>query len=461
MKTIQTLIICCVISFTLKAQVSFVLSSSPGVGSDPNSVAVADVNGDGKVDLICANYYGNSLTVLTNNGGGGFVQSGTYTSVGSSPISVTAADVNGDGKMDLICMGSTLTVLTNNGTGGFVLSGQYPVGASSVTAADVNGDGKVDLICANWGSSGQGNTLTVLTNNGSGGFVLAGTYTVGNGPYSVAAADVNGDGKMDLICANSSGNTLSVLTNNGSGGFGLAGTYTVGSGPAFVAAADVNGDGKVDLICANWGGGGGNTLTVLTNNGSGGFGLASTLTVGSGPRCVATADVNGNGRVDLISANIYGNSLSVLTNNGSGGFVLATNLSGFNAPNCVTAADINGDGKVDLIVANGGNMTLSLLTNATVFPMAAPIPAPSGFVGWWRAEGNANDSVGTNNGVLGRGGFHQRGSGPGLCVQRHEQQLCFHSRLASFGQFYQRHHHRAVAQSESDQRQCELGIRLS
>ena len=89
--------------------------------------------------------------------------------------------------------------------------------------------------------------------------------------------------------------------------------------------------------------------------------------------CVAAADVNGDGKVDLISANIYGNSLSVLTNNGSGGFVLATNLSVGSGPNWVTAADVNGDGKVDLISANGGNNTLSVLTNATVFPMTLPI----------------------------------------------------------------------------------------
>ena len=369
MKTIQTLTIVCILGCQLQAQVSFKLSSSPGVGSGPNSVAAADVNGDGKMDLICANYYGNSLSVLTNNGSGGFVLSGTYP-VGNGPNVIVTADVNGDGKVDLICPNSvqdnTLSVLTNNGSGGFVLSGTYPVGAGplSVVAMDVNGDGKVDLICAN----SSGNALSVLTNNGSGGFVLASSPVVGSSPSFVTTADVNGDGKMELICANGSGNTLSVLTNNGSGKLVLAGTYPVGNGPYFVAAADVSGDGKVDLITANWAGGGGNTLTVLTNNGSGGFVLASTLIVGSGPRCVATADVNGDGNVDLISANIYGNSLSVLTNNGSGGFVLATNLSGFNVANWVTAADVNGDGRVDLISANGGNMTLSVLTNATPFP---------------------------------------------------------------------------------------------
>ena len=411
MKTILSLMIMCVLGCELQAQVCFKLSSSPGVGNDPRTVAAADVNGDGKMDLISANYYGSSLSVLTNNGSGGFVLSGTYT-VGTYPLEVVSADVNGDGNVDLICANSantdsTLSVLTNNGSGGFVLSGTYSVGTGpySVAAVDVNADGKVDLVTANWGSAGVGNTLTVLTNNGSGGFVFASTLTVGHGPVWVAAADVNGDGKVDLISANwgssgQQGNTLTVLTNNGNGGFVLASSPVVGSGPYMVTAADVNGDGKVDLITANWGAAGeGNTLTVLTNSGSGIFGSNATVNVGTGSIAVAAADVNEDGKVDLISANYYSNSLSVLTNNGNGGFVLATNLSAGGNPNSVTAADVNGDGKVDLISPLGPNNVVAVFTNATPFPSSCD-PVPSGLVSWWQAEGNANDSAGTNNGTL-------------------------------------------------------------
>jgi hypothetical protein len=370
MKTIVTLLGLGVLTGQLHAQVSFVLSSSPGVGNDaPYSVAAADVNGDGKIDLISANLGGNSLTVLTNNGSGGFALAGTY-SVGNKPWSVAAADVNGDGKIDLISANywdNSLTVLTNNGSGGFVLAGTYPVGSYPwwVAAADVNGDGKIDLIAANEG----GNSLTVLTNDGSGGFVLAGTYSVGKFPHSVAVADVNGDGKIDLISANYDGRSLTVLTNDGGGGFALAGTYSVGLYPISVVAADVNGDGKIDLINANYKD---SSLTVLTNDGSGGFVLAGTYPVGEWASSVATADVNGDGKIDLISASVGDNSLTVLTNDGSGGFVLAGTYPVGSQPESVAAADVNGDGKIDLISANWsvGN-SLTVLTNATSFPSSS------------------------------------------------------------------------------------------
>ncbi len=353
------------------------------VGSGP-VVTMADVNGDGRLDLITANGNNtNTLTVLTNNGNGGF---GFYATlvVGTNPAGVVAAAVNGDGYVDLISINAgdnSVTVLTNNGSGVFGSNNTFTVVSSSgdVVAADVNGDGYLDLISPSYISSG---ILTVFTNNGHGMFGSNATLTVGSYPVCVCAADVNGDGYVDLITANlkgSNANSLTVMTNNGKGFFGFNARIAVGKAPSWIVAADVNGDGYVDLITAN---NQTNTLTVLTNNGMGVFGSNATLTVAGIPNWVAAADLNGDGKLDLNSANSgnygtspgNGNSLTILTNNGSG--VFGSNITitvGVGAIN-VLAADLNADGKPDLAVANYYDNTLTVLMNTSIFPSPSNFP---------------------------------------------------------------------------------------
>ena len=341
---------------TFKLHRVFILASSPSVGAGSCDVAVADVNGDGWLDLISANADGDTLSVLTNDGRGGFALASSP-SVANAPSTVVAADVNRDSWVDLISPDggcSTLSVLTNDGSGGFALAGSPSTGPNPqfLIAADVNRDNWVDLISV----SGNEDTLSVLTNDGSGGFALASSLGVGLFPRSVVAADVNQDNWVDLISANVGSNTLSVLTNDGSGGFALASSPSVGSQPYRLAAADVNGDNWVDLISANLGDG---TLSVLTNDGSGGFALANSPSVG-GVFDIVAADVNQDPWVDLIGTG--GNALSVLTNDGSGGFALADSPS-VGSPSSVAAADLNQDGLTDLISVHydyfGG--TLSVL----------------------------------------------------------------------------------------------------
>ena len=236
-----------------------------GTPSSPHSVAAADLNGDGRLDLISANSSAASFTVWTNSGGTSFVSITNFT-VGSPgltvPQSVAAADVNGDGKPDIIGGNNNqfeyLYLWTNNGAGGFVAAPLPSLGSGVmwVVAVDVNGDGKPDLALA----TGQ---VTVLTNDGAGGFAVSGNYPVGVTPYAVVAADVDGDGSVDLTTCNQGNNTLSVLTNNGVGVFGSNTTLAVGGGPESLTAADISGDGRVDLISGNWNSPG--TLTVLTN----------------------------------------------------------------------------------------------------------------------------------------------------------------------------------------------------
>lgn len=235
-------------------------------------------------------------------------------SAGGNLYAVTAADVNGDGWVALTSASGTypigsLRVLTNNRNGTFTLSSSLVTGGnpSAIAAVDVNGDGKVDLISVNFAYPG---TLSVLTNDGSGGFVLSSSPTVGTFPQCGTAADVNGDGKVDLITG-SFDYWLTVLTNNGSGGFVLSSSPRAGNTPQTVIAADVNNDGKVDLTTANYGA---FTVGVLTNNGSSGFGLIASPHVGSYPWSVAAADVNNDGKADLISADNLDGTLTVLLN---------------------------------------------------------------------------------------------------------------------------------------------------
>ena len=348
---------------------SFVFASSASVGDRPLGLVSADVNSDGWPDVITVNYNAQTLSVVTNNRSGGFVLAQSP-AIGLNPRAVAAADLNGDGKVDLVSANfgaNTLSVFTNNGSGTFVAAGTLTSGAGpwSVVAADVNNDDRVDIISANYVAS----TVSIFVNNGSGGFVSTFSPAVGIGPRAIIAADVNGDGKPDLITASFVDNTLSVLTNNGSGGFGLAASPPVGNAPESVAAADVNGDGRVDLISANTDNGSGNTLTVLTNGGGATFSVSSTPLVGPGPTAVVAADVNADGKVDLMSANrgLGNGTLSVLTNNGSGGFALAESPVTSSGPVALVAADVNRDGRPDLISAHEFLDQLTVLFNRVTF----------------------------------------------------------------------------------------------
>jgi FG-GAP-like repeat len=349
------------------AQGSAAFTSATYTASGPShSVAAADFNGDGQLDLISVDIMG---TVFTNNGSGGFgiktTLFGPAFPVGFLLLNIVPADVNGDGKPDLITSeyvlgNGALEILTNNGSGDFssktsLYGPPLPGGflLVNIVAADVSGDGKPDLIC-----SCSTNSLLVLTNDGAGVFGSNATLNVGSEPDAIAAADVNGDGKSDLICANDADNTLTVLTNDGAGDFGSNATLNVGSEPTSVVVADVNNDGKLDLIAANYGD---DTLTVLTNNGTGVFGFNVTFNVGLQPKCVIATDLYGNGKLDLISANSGTNTLTVLTNNGSGLFGFNATLVVGAGPSSVAAADVNHDGKLDLVSANGDG-TLTVLT---------------------------------------------------------------------------------------------------
>jgi hypothetical protein len=374
---------------------TFITASSPVVGAGPDSVAVLDVNGNGKPDLIVASGTSKTLIILTNDGTGIFVSNTVYTTP-VTPVFIVTADVNGDGKPDLIYSSSdnnTLIVLTNNGSGIFVSNAVYSLPGSpyDFVAADINSDGKVDLIVADY----NGSAVTVLTNNGAGMFVSSGSFSCGSQyPRWIAVADYNGDGKLDLAVADYySPHSLAIMLNNGNGTFSLSTSVVVGGYAFGVATMDVNGDGKPDLIGSA--GTGGNVLSVCTNNGNGTFTSVVNYTVGPSPTCVAVAtNVNGDDRENLICVN-GDNTLTVLTNNGSGLFAQEQNTPVGTGANFIAVADVNGDGKPDLIVSNPGTNTLTVLTNASM-PLITSLPLITGFTPTNGIAGTVVTVTGTN-----------------------------------------------------------------
>jgi len=344
------------------APAAFLDQTTFATGSRPFSVALADVNGDGKPDLVVANYGSNSVSVLLGNGDGTF-QSQATLATGTHPASVAIADLSGDGKADLVICDygdNNVSVLLGNGNGTFQGRTTFATGSlpTAVAVADLNGDGKPDLVVANLGSD----NLSVLLGNGDGTFQGQTTFATGTTPRSVAVADFNSDNKPDLVVANINSHDVSVLLGNGDGTFQRQTTFATGSLPWSVAVADVNGDGKPDLVVANANVLG--TVSVLLGNGDGTFQRQTTFAAGSLPTTVAAVDINGDGKPDLIVTSEGYYNVGVLLGNGDGNLRGNTTFATGSYPTAVAVADISGDGRPDLVVANYNSDTVSVLLNA-------------------------------------------------------------------------------------------------
>jgi hypothetical protein len=388
------------------------------VGSGfPEDAAVGDINGDGKLDVMIPGI--NGLRMMLGNGNGTFVDQvlgltdvttsnvvnlhPSLTSYLPRPVGgigglgggIKAVDVNRDGKLDLVGVTSVginftnysfVSVLINSGVNDangvplFTTTHHWIpfLGVRPVTVGDLNGDNWPDFII---GTCCNG--IQVWTSNGGSGTFTPGqvfSLTPGAGGPSVGQGvitDLNGDGKADYVVSSNQNAGANIFFGNGNGTFQTPGTY-LPNGAVSVAVADVNGDGRPDLLMGNTVVGS-EGLYVYLNNGGGAFGAPTLYAIASfssswnGGASVTAADINGDGKLDAVLTNTNSNSIAVLLGNGTGGFGTQFTYSAATFPTNGVVGDFNGDGKADIGFVLRNSRSYGVLTNTTV-PPPPPLP---------------------------------------------------------------------------------------
>jgi hypothetical protein len=295
------------------------------VGAGPHVTAVGDFDRDGRLDVAVALRGTGDVAILLGNGDGTFQRALAVGTGGAAELVV--ADFNGDRVPDLAVTGGSLSsvnVLLGIGDGTFQppLTSGAGRNPSLVATGDFDGDGNLDLVFTNNQLvRGENDKLSMALGHGDGTFQLTGTFDAGSVPHSAAAADFNGDGKLDLAAANAGGrqsfeletaNTVSVYLGNGNGTLQEPEYYRVGGSPFSTIVADFNGDGALDIVTGNVYGIG--SVTVLLGNHDGTFQAVRVIEQQRGPWSVALGDFNGDSRPDLALGIKYSNTVAILTN---------------------------------------------------------------------------------------------------------------------------------------------------
>ncbi len=361
-----------------RAQVQFMPQVTYAVGDEPVGVAIADFSMDGLLDIAVTNRGAGKVSILYGLAGGGFAAHQDFAVIGLPTSGITAADFSGDGRPDITVTGGiTASIYYGLPTGGFGSTRTMGVGTNPIhpVAADLNQDGRQDLVVANFDQT----TVSVLLQQADRSFSRR-DYSVG-GPYpdSIAVADFTRDGILDLAVArvhDTLPGGVALLAGGPGATFGAPQQFAAGNHPRGITTADLNGDGWPDIATANHGS---CDVTVLYGVTGGGFSAPEAYPLGPPAHDIVAGDFNRDGFQDLAATGLGTMSVYLLYGKSTGGFTLdPTSYAVGGWCWYMDAADLDNNGGLDLVVSNGMDDTVSVLYNTVPEPATLALLALGG-----------------------------------------------------------------------------------